>query len=102
MLPFIQCAYGNLKGHSNSDICLEADTILHHGIGLLNAKIHTLNRAYGFQTSLFSSDFVRTRKCRKRKIKTILWSLLCGDGIHPDIDLCQLWIRKIVLSLGFI
>lgn len=99
-VPYYSISLWNFrKGHPNSDAFLEADAILHERVDQLNSKIHSLNSLYEFRSPHFCSDLVRTRKCRSRKIKTVSWSLLCDDGIHPGKELCQLWIRKIILSL---
>ena len=90
--------WNHKKEHPNSDRFLEADSILHERIDLLNSKIHALNSSYGFRAPRFCTDLIRTRKCCSKKVTSVSWSLLCEDGIHPGKELCQLWIRKIILS----
>ena len=99
-VPYYSIALWNAKkGHPNVSEFFEADKVLHSRIDVLNSRIHSLNQSCGLQTPLFCSDLIRFRKCRSRKIKSVSWSLLCEDGIHPGKELCQLWVRKIVLSL---
>ena len=53
-----------------------------------------------FQAPRFSLDLlIRHRKFHKKITKTVSYSLLLADGIHPGEVLCKHWIRRIVVSI---
>ena len=59
---------------------------------LLNEQVHALNQLNNVRVPKFTKDLIRTKKCKKRKFETVLYSLL-KDILHPKPLLSRYWQR---------
>ncbi|MCG7878885.1 MAG: hypothetical protein N0C90_21515 [Candidatus Thiodiazotropha endolucinida] len=97
-VPYYSISIWNFsRGCLFSDFYRDHDLILKEKVDTLNDKIKVLNKAYGSsQVPRFSADLIACRKANKKSIKTVSYSLLLADGIHPGDDLCKHFIRRLV------
>lgn len=99
-VPYYSISIWNYsRGCLNSDFYREKDKILQGLLDQLNCSIKSLNQLNNFQAPRFSLDLIRHRKAHKKIVKTVSYSLLLADGIHPGEVLCKHWIRRIVVSV---
>ena len=99
-VPYYSISIWNYsRGCLNSDFHREKDKILQGLLDKLKSSIKSRNQLNNFQAPRFSLDLIRHRKSHKKFIKTVPYSLLHADGIHPGEVLCKHWIRRLVVSI---
>ena len=91
-------AYNKAKGHLHPEIYLDEDPILIQQVESLNSKIKILNTELGHRPTIspqFSQDLEQRRKDKGGKVRNYFNLKLFRDGLHPDVLLATVWLRKI-------
>lgn len=87
--------YNTYLGHPNPENFETTDKFLIEEINGLNQRIYDLNQSLGRNTLQFHLDIV---KVRGRGRQSFNYNLL-KDGIHPDSQLSEKWLRRLELDI---
>lgn len=77
----------------------DSDIILTERIGILNDYIREINEVSGFNTPRFNRDLNKYRKTEGKTQRKSLNFSGYKDGIHPDVELARIWMKKIVTHM---